>query len=109
MEVDEDDPRARTQCLNLFEHAAERIVELLHEDSPHYVDDANRAASRGAGEIAPLARDARGEVRRAQEPCFGTDVVDGFALGPDVIARRHDVDPPIEELVAQLPGDPPPG
>ena len=107
MEVDEDDARARAQRFDFFEHALERIVELLHEDAPHHVDDADRPSLGGAREIAAVAGDAGGEVGRPQEPRFGADVVDGLALRPDVVARGHDVDPPIQQLVAELPGDAP--
>ena len=57
VEVDENDPRARAQRLDLLEHAFERVVELLHENAAHHVDDADRPPLRGSGEIAAVVRE----------------------------------------------------
>src|SRR6185503_21298088 len=105
MEVHEDDARASPQRFDFFEDPRERIVQLLHEDAAHDVNHADRAALRGAREIAAIARHAGGEVGWTQEAGFGADVVDGFSLGPDVVAGGHDIHPPVQQLVADLAGD----
>src|SRR5207249_2802951 len=44
-------------------------------------------------------------VRGAEQARLDADVVERLALVPDVIARRHDVDAPLEQLIADLPRD----
>ena len=64
---------------------------------------------RGAREITAVAGDPGREVGRPQQPRLGADVIDGFALRPDMVARGHHIDPPVQQLVAELPGDAPAG
>ena len=64
----------------------------------------DRAVAR-AREIAAVAGHAGGIVGRPQQPRLGADVVERFLLVPDVIARRHHVDAPVEQLVADLARD----
>ena len=44
VEVHEDDAGAVTQRLDLPLHDGERVVEAVHEDAAHHVDDADRSA-----------------------------------------------------------------
>ena len=64
-----------------------------------------RLAVPRARDVAAVARHAGGVVGRPQQPRLGADVVERFFLVPDVIARGHDVDAQVEELVADLPRD----
>ena len=105
VEVHEDDPRARLERLDLLQHDRERIVDVRHEDAAHDVDHADGPAVLGAREIAAVAGHAGGVVGRPQQARLGADVVERFLLVPDVIARRHHVDAPVEELVADFAGD----
>ena len=56
-------------------------------------------------EIAAVAGHAGRIVGGAEQPRLGADVVERFFLVPDVIAGRHHVDAPVEELIADLAGD----
>ena len=58
-----------------------------------------------ARQIAAVAGRAGGVVGRPQQPRLGADVVERFLLVPDVIAGRHHVDAPVEQLVADLARD----
>ena len=58
-----------------------------------------------AREIAAVAGRAGGVVGRPQQPRLGADVVERFLLVPDVVARGHHVDAPVEQLVADLARD----
>ena len=93
------------QRLDFAQDDGERIVDVQHEDAPHDVDDADRSPVRGAREIAAVARRAGGVVGRAQQARLGADVIERFLLVPDVIARRHHVDAPVEQLIADLARD----
>ena len=64
----------------------------------------DRAVAR-ARQIAAVAGRAGGVVGRPQQPRLGADVVERFLLVPDVIARRHHVDAPVEQLIADLARD----
>ena len=93
------------QRLDLAQHDGERVVDVEHEHAAHHVDDADRSAVARAREIAAVAGRAGRVVGRPQQPRLGADVVERFLLVPDVIARRHHVDAPVEQLVADLAGD----
>ena len=93
------------QRLDLAQHHRERVVDVQHEHAPHDVDDADRTAVAGAREIAAVAGRAGGIVRRPQQPRLGADVVERFLLVPDMVARRHHVDAPLEQLIANLARD----
>ena len=83
----------------------ERVVDVEHEDAAHDVDHTDRAAVRRARQVAAVARDAGGVVGRPEEPRLDADVVERFFLVPDVVAGRHHVDAPSQELIADLAGD----
>ena len=59
--------------------------------------------------VRSAARHAGGVVRRPEQPRLGGDVVERFLLVPDVIARRHHVDAPFEQRVADVARDAEPG
>ena len=59
----------------------------------------------GAGHVAAVAGCAGGVVERTQQARFDPDVVERLALVPDVVARGHDVDPGVENLLAHLARD----
>src|SRR5205823_8465019 len=66
---------------------------------------AARSAITAAGDVAAVARTAGGIVGGPQQPRLRADVVERLLLVPDVIARRHHVDAPFENLVADLARD----
>src|SRR6266403_2410979 len=114
MEVDEDD-----LCLDLlqkFVGEAEGVVAGSHEDAALQVDHGVVGAIFLAFEHSP-AWQTRGEICRAQQSprramriavCH-LEVFDDFALIPDVIAGRHDIDAEIEEFVREWRRDTEPG
>src|SRR6185503_12292599 len=69
---------------------------------------ADRGARARAREIAALARRPGRVVRGPEETRLGADVIERFLLVPDVIARGHHLDAPVEQLVPDLAGDPEP-
>ena len=96
--------RSRSAFDLLLDHD-ERVVDVEHEHATHHVDDAHRCAAARAREVAAFAGRPGRVVRRPQQPRLGADVIERFLLVPDVIARRHHLDAPVEQLIADLAGD----
>ena len=109
VEIHEDDPCALVHRVNLARDGDERVVDAQHEYAAHDVDDADALSGAGPGDVAAVPGCAGGVVRRPKEPGLRADVVEGFALVPDVVARRHDVNAVIEQLIADLACDAEPG
>jgi hypothetical protein len=105
VEVDDDEPRARAQRLDFAQHDGKGIVDRQHEDPAHDVDHADRDAAVAAREVAAVSRRAGREVGGPKQARFGADVVERFFLVPDVVARRHHADAPVEELIADFARD----
>ena len=84
------------------------VVDVEHEHATHHVDDAHGCAAACPREVAALAGRSGRVVRRPEETRLCADVIERFLLVPDVIARGHHLDAPVEQLIADLPGDPEP-
>src|SRR6185436_288050 len=82
-----------------------RIVDADHEHAAHHIDDADRDAAGCSRQVAAIAGHARREVGGTEQPRLGANVIDRLLAVPNVIAGRHDFDAPIEQLIADLPGD----
>jgi hypothetical protein len=106
MEIHENNLGARLQRVDLPPDDRERVVDARHEDATHDIDDANRPAIGGTREIAAVAGHTGRVIGRPEQAWLRADVVDGFLLRPDVIARGHDIDAPAEDLVADFTRDP---
>jgi hypothetical protein len=102
VEIDDDGVRdfaERTGGKFAF-HRREGIVERIHEDAAHRVDDENPLALRVLEEPRAASGGACGEVHRPDEPRLALDMDERLALVPGVIAERHHIDARIEEIVA---------
>ena len=69
----------------------ERIVERVHEEPAHQIDDQHAPP---ACRMEPPAGAGRGlrEVRRPQQARIAVDIGDDLPLVPDVVAGCQDVD-----------------
>ena len=83
----------------------ERIVERLHEDAAHGVDDERARAVLGVDHGGAAARRAGRIVDRADEPRRALDEHQRLALVPGVIAERDGVGAGIDEIVVDRLGD----
>ncbi len=104
VDVDDDgmDVGAEPVRLQRLGDAGERIVERVHEQPRHDVDDqdVSPACRREHGNARPRGRP--GIIVRAQNSFLGVEVRDDLALVEDVVAGGDRVRPGIEELVADL-------
>src|SRR5262245_22782424 len=105
VKVDEDDARAGLERFALLDHDGKGIIDAGHEHATHDVDDPDGDAAGGSREITAVAGHAGGEVGWPQQARLGANVVDRLFPIPDVIARRHDVEAAVEQLIADLAGD----
>ncbi len=103
--VDVDDDRGRPGAERVIgedrREPGERVVERVHEQPAHQVDDECRAAVVEAVQPPAGAGRARREIRRPQHARVALDIGDQLALVPDVIAGRQHVDAAIVEFAAQ--------
>src|SRR5262249_52987159 len=83
----------------------EGIVQRIHEQPAHHVDDEDLTAADRRIEAGAAAGSASGEIARPQQARMAIDEADGLALAPDMVARADDVDAGGVELVADLLGD----
>src|SRR5439155_2014883 len=105
VEVDDEEARPGAQRLDFAQHDGKGIVDRQHEDAAHDVDHADRVAGVASREVAAVPRRAGGEVGGTKQARLGADVVERLLLVPDVVARGHHADAPVEELIADLARD----
>jgi hypothetical protein len=86
----------------------ERVVERVHEDPSHDVDHRDSYVVIGFAHVAAVARYTGRKVGRSEQTWLELDVVECLLLVPDVIARRHDLDPGIAETFGDVSRDPHP-
>ena len=77
----------------------ERIVERVHEDAAHHVDDEEPRARPALDQRRAPSRRARGEIDRADQARLALDEHERLALIEGVIAERHRVDAGGEEVL----------
>ena len=77
----------------------ERIVERVHEDAAHHVDDEEPRAVRALDHGRAASRRAGGEIGRPDQARLALDEHERLALIEGVIAERHRVDAHGEELL----------
>ena len=83
----------------------ERIVERLHEDAAHGVDDERARAVLGVDHGRAAPRRAGRIVDRANEPRRALDEHQRLALVPGVIAERDGVGAGVDQIVVDRLGD----
>ena len=88
--------------LDFLQDHRKRIVDGDHEHTAHDIDDADRYATGRSGHVTAIPGNGGREVGRAQQPRLGANVVDRFLAIPDVVARCHDVEAAVEQLIANL-------
>ncbi len=90
---------SRNSPQKLFE-PGERIVERVHEEPAHQIDDEDALPSDRV-EPPPGAGGSLREVRRAQDPRIAVEIGDDLPLVPDVVAGGQDIDFGIVKFAAQ--------
>ena len=107
MKIDDDGVGllAKRTGRNLALDRREGIVELLHEDAAHGVDDEDAHAIPRHVEAGAAARRASREVDRPQEPVLPLGEGQRFALVEGMVAGRHDVGASVEHRAQDLLGD----
>ena len=83
----------------LFE-PGEGVIERIHEEPAHQVDDENAPLADRMQPPAGTGGSLR-EVRRAQDAGIALDIGDDFALVPDVIAGGQDIDFGVVKFAAE--------
>ena len=83
----------------------ERIVERVHEDAAHGVDDERARAVLGLDQRRAAARRAGRIVERADQPRRALDEDQRLALVPGVVAERDGVGAGVDHLVVDRLGD----
>ena len=76
----------------------ERIVERIHEDAPHHIDDEEPRATLALDHRRATARGACGKIDRADQARLAFDEHERLALVEGVVAERHRVDADGEEV-----------
>jgi hypothetical protein len=84
----------------------ERVVERVHEQPAHQVDDEQAATALDRLQAPAGARGPRREIGRAQDAVVALDVLDQLALVPDMVTGREDVGAGIVELAGEAFGQP---
>src|SRR5271169_6034711 len=79
---------------------SERVVERVHEEPAHQIDD-QHAASTYPMHPPACTRRAFWKVCRPQEAGVPVDIGNDLTLVPDVVAGRQDVDAAIVQLAAE--------
>ena len=107
VDVDEDrvDDLAQRRCFERTVGDREGIVERVHVQPAHEVDDEDAGAAPGLDHGGAAAGRAGREVRRAHEPRLALDEDERLALIPGMIAERHGVGAGHQDLVADRLGD----
>ena len=85
--------------------AREGIIERVHEDAAHHVDDEHPAAAGHRDQIGAAARRARREIGGADQPGLALDIDQRLALIEGVIAESYRIGAGFEELLANRLGD----
>jgi hypothetical protein len=83
----------------------ERIVERIHEDAAHDIDDKHPAPLRATTRLAPRPGVPGGKVGGPDQARLPLDEDERLALVPDMIAERDDVGACVDEVLADLLGD----
>ena len=96
------DRAAQAMLGQLGFEAREGVVESIHEQAGHDVEDQYLASVRRGVDSDPAPRRAGGVIVRPQQPTVVGNVGDDFALRPDVVASREDVDSGGVELMTNL-------
>ena len=78
----------------------EGIVEGVHEEAAHHVDDQDAAARMGLDQVGAAPGRAGRIVRRPQQPGLALDEDERLALVPGMVAERDRVGAGGEDLVA---------
>jgi hypothetical protein len=107
VEVEDDGIAIAAQAMRVQQllDLLERIIERIHEQPPHQVDDADLLAFGGWEDAGALARRANREVERPQQARLVADVADRFFLVPDVVAGGDAVHASTEQIVTDFLGD----
>ena len=84
----------------------ERIVERVHENAAHHIDDKEPRALRVLDDCRAPSRRARREIDRADQARLALDEHQRLALIEGVIAERHRVDADGEEFLQHGLGEP---
>src|SRR6185312_3772294 len=82
-----------------------RIVERLHEDARHAVDDQRAAAVLGVDQRRAAARRMARKIQRANEFWRALDEDQRLFLIPGVVAERHRVGASVEEFLVDRLGN----
>src|SRR6516162_10384038 len=79
---------------------SERVIERIHEEPAHQIDDQHAAPTYP---MHPPARTRRAfwEICRPQEAGVTVDIGNDLTLVPDMVAGRQDVDAAIVQLAAE--------
>src|SRR5262249_50746743 len=80
-------------------NGTKRIVERIHEDSTHGIDDEDALAATRFEEPRALSRRARRVVDRPEDTVFVVDEPEDLLLVGPMIARRQNVDSGREQFV----------
>ena len=83
----------------------EGIVERVHVEAAHDVDDEDALAGRRIDEVRAAPGRPCGVIDRSQKPRLALDEHEGLALVPGVIAERDRIGAGIQEIVADRLGD----
>ena len=108
MEIDEDRIGAAAQRTgrDLIGERGEGIVDGLHEDPAHAVDDEDACIVARLDHRNTASGHARGHVERSDEPFMPVDEHQCLALVEGVIAERHAIYAEIHERFEYRLGDP---
>ena len=93
------------QSAKLALDGGERIVERVHEDAAHHVDDEKPRPLRVLDHRRASPRRARGEIDRADQARLALDEHERLALIEGMIAERHRVDADGKEFLEQALGE----
>ena len=107
--VDVDDDRIggllERTCRKLALDRGKRIIERVHEDAAHGVDDQHARAVLGFDQRHAAAGRAGGEIDRAKQLGRALDEDQRLLLVPGMIAAGHRVGAGVEELLVDRLGD----
>ena len=78
-------------ALQLRLHGAERVIQRIHEQPAHDVDDQGLTAIIQHRHEGAAAWRAGGEVHRADDPVLGLQVGDDLLAVPGVVAQGDDI------------------
>ncbi len=86
-------------------HGGEGIIQRVHVDPAHDVDDRHLRAVAGRVDVDAASRRSGREIDRTQQARLPVDIDEGFALVPDVVAGGHHIGARIHHILKDLLGD----